>query len=318
MDFKDFQVTLRTPPRRRFAFTLIELLVVIAIIAVLIALLLPAVQQAREAARRSQCKNNLKQIGLALHNYIDTTAGVIPRGVNHYSGPACCCVTDNNQVGYTIHSMLLPYMDQAPLYNKINFSVLSSNAANAPVYQARVPAFICPSAILPPAPANGAQPHNYPAAGTAHGYGLCGVHGSGTTNGIFASRWGLYNEGTLAAQDQTMTLAGITDGTSNTMAFSEFAFGQPGALPATHPYGQSWFIPYYGSTEFSILANATPNNPTPTYSTTINWGTVRSAHEGGAHAVLMDGAVRFLSENMSGAVFVAIGTPRTGEVVGEF
>lgn len=304
--------------RRRPAFTLIELLVVIAIIAVLIALLLPAVQQAREAARRSQCKNNLKQIGLALHNYMDTTAGVIPRGVNHYSGPACCCVTDNNQVGYTIHSMLLPYMDQAPLYNKINFSVVSSNAANAPVYQTRVPAFICPSAILPPPPASGAQPHNYPAAGTAHGYGLCGVHGSGTSNGIFASRWGLYNEGTMQAQDQTMTLAGITDGTSNTMAFSEFAFGQPGALPATHPYGQSWFIPYYGSTEFSILANATPNNPTPTYSTTINWGTVRSAHEGGAHTVLMDGAVRFLSENMSGTVFVAIGTPRTGEVVGEF
>lgn len=311
----------------RKAFTLIELLVVIAIIAVLIALLLPAVQQAREAARRSQCKNNLKQIGLALHNYIDTTNGVIPRGVNHTSGPSCCCVTDNGQVGYTIHTMLLPYIDQAPLYNQINFLVVSSNAANTNIWKTKIPAFICPSAVPPPVPGNGAQPHNYPAAGTAHGYGLCGIHGGGTSNGVFASRWGLYNYGTtstigdsddVGVVDPQMKLASISDGTSNTMAFSEFAYGQLGALPATHSYGESWFLPYYGSTEFSILTTATPNNPAPTYSTTINWGTARSAHEGGVHVLMMDGAVRFVSENISGLTWVALGTPKTGEVVGEF
>ncbi|MDB5341048.1 MAG: xcpT 46, partial [Planctomycetaceae bacterium] len=203
--------------RTRRAFTLIELLVVIAIIAVLIALLLPAVQQAREAARRSQCKNNLKQIGLALHNYISSTREVIPRGVNHTTGPTCCCVTDNNQVGYTIHTMLLPYIDQAPLYNLVNFNVLSSNAANTAVWKAKIPAYICPSAVPPVVPANGAQPHNYPAAGTAHGYGLCGKHGSATTNGIFASRWGLVEEtATPTPLDSQMTLATISDGTSNT------------------------------------------------------------------------------------------------------
>jgi len=214
--------------------------------------------------------------------------------------------------------MLLPFMDQAPLYAMINFGVQAGNALNAPVYQAKIPAFICPSAILPPAPANGAQPHNYPAAGTAHGYGLCGVHGSGTTNGIFASRWGLVNSDTSAVADGTLTMAGITDGLSNTMAFSEFAHGRPNSFPTSHAFGQSWFIPNYGNTEFSILANATPNNPSLTYSTTHNWGTVRSYHVGGAHTVLCDGSVRFISENISGLTWVALGPPRTGKVVGKF
>ena len=316
-----FSVALR---RAKRAFTLIELLVVIAIIAILISLLLPAVQQAREAARRSQCRNNLKQIGLALHNYMDVTGTNIPRGVNHSSGPGCCCVTDNGQVGHTIHSMLLPYLDQAPLYNKANWSLTSANVANAPVYQAKIAGFICPSAILPTPAADGAQPHNYPAAGTAHGYGLCGVHGSGTTNGAFASRWGLINDGTGAPLSGTtvgdggLKLAGIRDGLSNTIAFSEFATGMPGALPAAHPYGQSWFKPGYGSTEFSVMAAATPNSAVPTYSTTHNWGTVRSYHTGGVHALLFDGTVRFISDNISGQVWVSLGTPRGNEVVGEF
>lgn len=308
---------------RRRGFTLIELLVVIAIIAVLIALLLPAVQQAREAARRSQCKNNLKQIGLALANYMDNTGGVIARGVDHSTGPACCCVTDNNEPGQTIHAMILPFVDQGPLYSLANFNVRANNIANAPVYTQKIPGFICPSAILPPNSPNtatGAAPHNYPAAGTAHGYGLCGRHGSAATNGMFASRWGLIdlNNSPPAPSDPQMKLASITDGTSNTLAFSEFAYGRPGALPATHTYGESWFIPYYGNTEFSVLVNATPNNPAPTYSTTYNWGTVRSYHAGGAHAVLMDGTVRFISENISGITWVALGTPQGGETLGEF
>jgi len=303
---------------RRRGFTLIELLVVIAIIAILIALLLPAVQQAREAARRSQCRNNLKQIGLALHNYADVTGTVLPRGVNHRSGPSCCCVTDNGQPGHTIHAMLLPYIDQTNVYNLANWSLRASDPAQAPAYRSRVSAYICPSAILPPTPSSGAQPHNYPAAGTAHGYGLCGIHGSQTSNGAFASRWGLFNEGTSTTMDGGMRLANIIDGLSNTVAFSEFATGMPGALPATHPYGESWFIPNYGNTEFSVMAAATPNSAVPTYSTTHNWGTVRSYHTGGVHAVLFDGTVRFISDSISGQIWVALGTPMGREVLGEF
>lgn len=306
--------------RLRRAFTLIELLVVIAIIAVLIALLLPAVQQAREAARRSQCQNNLKQLGLALHNYMDTTRGVIPRGVNHSSGPSCCCVTDNNQYAYTIHTMLLPYMDQTPLYNLIDFAVGPQHANNAQVRRTVVPNFLCPSA-LDASDSTYAQ-HNYPVAMAAHGYGLCGVHGSDTTNGIFASRWGLYNEGTASAAGPQFNLTGVTDGTSNTITFSEFAKGLTYILPVgnQNTMGRSWFDPRaaYGNIGFSTLRTATPNNPRPTYSTTVNFGTVGSYHTGGVQCGLMDGSVRFVSNNIDGGIWQAICTPRGNEVVGQF
>ncbi|QDT28733.1 DUF1559 domain-containing protein [Gimesia panareensis] len=302
---------------RKRGFTLIELLVVIAIIAILIALLLPAVQQAREAARRSQCKNNLKQLGLALHNYVDTTNGVIPRGVNHYNAPSCCCVTDNGNYAHTIHTMLLPYLDQTPLYNTINFSVDPQNAANAQVRRTKVTVFLCPSALLVE-DGTYAQ-HNYPTASANHGYGLCGRHGSDTTNGIFASRWGIVDSSSGAVYAGQMRLQNVTDGTSNTITFSEFAKGQDYVLPTSHKnnMGRSWYDPTagYGNIGFSTRIDATPNNPKPTYSTTINWGTVGSAHEGGVHCGFMDGAVRFISENIDGRQWQALCTPRGGEVV---
>ena len=145
--------------RRSRGFTLIELLVVIAIIAVLIALLLPAVQQAREAARRTQCRNNLKQIGLALHNYLSTHT-VFPFGKGApYVGAA-------GYARWSQHAMILPYIDQAPLYNSIDFNnppgtpgmagviafmpaFVSPSAANMVASQTVIPGFMCPTDLGP-------------------------------------------------------------------------------------------------------------------------------------------------------------------------
>src|SRR5438105_1421933 len=151
--------------RQRWGFTLIELLVVIAIIAVLVALLLPAVQQAREAARRSQCKNNLKQMGLALHNYHDAAKFFPPALTGSgRSTPAAEPLVLNT----TATVLLLPYLDQAPMYNKYNFNVPSSLSNPAPytktlaggatagtptvnqaIYTQNLPVATCPSDMLP-------------------------------------------------------------------------------------------------------------------------------------------------------------------------
>src|SRR5437899_1311540 len=113
---------------RRFGFTLIELLVVIAIIAVLVALLLPAVQQAREAARRSQCKNNLKQIGLALHNYHENFNMLPPSAINPGTVGSTSFIPNGGIRNYTGYLMILPQLDQGPLYNQINFNIATGQA----------------------------------------------------------------------------------------------------------------------------------------------------------------------------------------------
>ena len=128
---------------RHRGFTLIELLVVIAIIAILIALLLPAVQQAREAARRTQCKNNMKQIGLALHNYHDTH-GSFPMAFSQWSWNGLSFPVDQAPT-FNYHVYILPFIDQAPLYNQLNFSVSSRVAPNAQFAGLIIPAFQCPS-----------------------------------------------------------------------------------------------------------------------------------------------------------------------------
>src|SRR5690348_16825761 len=153
---KDFTVLSRSKVRKR-GFTLIELLVVIAIIAILVALLLPAVQQAREAARRTQCKNNLKQIGLAIHNY-ESSFGCYPFGKGASYGFLGAPV----YARWSQHAMILPYMDQGPLYDSINFlnppdtpgmagglpfmpPYQSPGGINTVPSQMAVPMFLCPS-----------------------------------------------------------------------------------------------------------------------------------------------------------------------------
>lgn len=314
-----------------------ELLVVIAIIGILIALLLPAVQAAREAARRSQCNNNLKQITLGLHNYIDTHAEALPRGTEVYQGRSCCCDSLNFHPGHTVHTMLLPFIEQQPLYDKYNMNV-PPFLQQPGVIDQRIQAYLCPSAVewrvqtctaypssIPggtaftaPSPAREVFPHNYPAAGSSHGYGGCGRHGAATTNGVFAERWGILEEAGTRA-DPRLRLASVRDGTSNTMAFAETAQGRPtfgdtGTAYNQYYRGRGWADPHHWSTFFTVNRLGTPNSKLGGYLLS-NYATATSFHPGGCNVAFLDGSVRFISETIEGNTWFYMGTIQGNEVV---
>ena len=216
--------------RVRRGFTLIELLVVIAIIAVLIALLLPAVQAAREAARRAQCINNLKQVGLALHNYLSVHE-VVPHSyaARNASNPSDLRLTWGT---WSPQSLLLPFMEQNNVYNACNFGIVNkdNNAGalvQATAISARINSFLCPSSPLPQGSQDNGRPNtgnNYFASvGPALMFaswdaggpnGLFMVSGAGTTPGY---EW--------SGNGPALGLRDLTDGTSNTIAFGEWRTG---------------------------------------------------------------------------------------------
>src|SRR5262245_33546275 len=201
------------PPR---GFTLIELLVVIAIIAVLIALLLPAVQAARAAARRIQCTNNLKQIALAGMNY-ESANGILP--------PGQMKLTTKPPSGITVFVTLLPFLEQQPLYNMWNFNYLFDNLYGSTAQSATIiNALLCPADIIPSNPIqNGSTSNEW--------YGITSYGGNAgsqshpfsavTSDGIF------FYTGPAAPTYTQVRLAGITDGTSNTLFFGERSHYDP-------------------------------------------------------------------------------------------
>lgn len=220
--------------RKRHGFTLIELLVVIAIIAILIALLLPAVQQAREAARRSACKNNLKQFGLAIHNYHDVY-NMFPRANFETRSTG-----DNSYWGWSAHSMLLPYFEQANITGDLDFSLaVNESGAGTPNWQMitrRIPVFLCPSDQGPSDPRGGGNSYVMSAGPTLY-WGHSGALRGGVP---LSEQVGVFN---FRAR---VRIGDITDGTSNTIAASEQIASGSGSPDSK--LAESW-----GPSDFSTI-----------------------------------------------------------------
>ena len=308
-------------------FTLIELLVVIAIIAVLIALLLPAVQAAREAARRIQCTNNLKQIGLAVANYGDAV-GALPPGAR-----GCC--------DGTWQAFILPYMEQLALSNSYNYSNSRYvNLANTTVTSSFISAFLCPSNGIQHKPVSSALGTDATGKLSAHNYvvnfGATDLNQQDLALGsrfagapfTFIAPYSNADHPASANKGKTITIASITDGTTNTMLASEVIIvPQPSELR-----GMTWWA---DATSYTALL--APNSPLPDkmYGTAacnptlvkptpcgvsaedprLNYLGARSRHSGGVNAAMCDGSVRFMKDSISLPTWRALSTSQGGEII---
>ncbi|MEX0725453.1 MAG: DUF1559 domain-containing protein [Planctomycetaceae bacterium] len=299
---------------RRTGFTLIELLVVIAIIAVLIALLLPAVQQAREAARRTQCRNNLKQIGLALHNYHDSH-NTFPSGWIGVTAGVHTAHDGTNGAGWG--TMILPYVDQANLYNLFNSSYNIEHPLNDAFRLTPLTLFRCPSDPQPDRwnieeeGSPGTVICELPTANYVASFGTEEIDGCENPPGTppVAANGQCLGDGAFY-HDSVVRLRDLTDGSSNTLIAGERRTNEP----------LGWYSTWVGRVAegeeaFQRVTGALdhpPNDPA------AHFDDFSSVHEGGAQFVLGDGHVQFISENIDKNVYRALGTIQGGEVISEY
>jgi prepilin-type N-terminal cleavage/methylation domain-containing protein/prepilin-type processing-associated H-X9-DG protein len=293
------------PGRLQQGFTLIELLVVIAIIAILIALLLPAVQQAREAARRSQCKNNLKQIGLALHNYHDVFGMFPPGYVKPVHTAAAPSWVTAGPAGWGWAAFILPYLDQSALYNQMDVSGLGYPHDYTSQIRTPLAVYRCPSDIGPKIndrswwrsktdSGHTAATSNYKAV-NSHAY----LQVNNNATGGFST-------------NSSTGMRDILDGTSNTIAVGETAY-----VPVLNPTGGVWagsidsdstnprdacgdsLVGASARINEIVIDNSRFSNSADTWSK--GWMammSMNSYHTGGVQVVFFDGSVRFIGENI--------------------
>jgi len=285
----------------RSAFTLIELLVVIAIIAILIALLVPAVQKVREAANRTECAHNLKQIALALHSYHDEKK-VLPPGF-----------TTANTMGF--HVYILPYLEETTLANKFNMNALyTANLAQGLV---KVPNYMCPTSnefhtLYGPGEWSGGQ-----ITFTTHYYGVAGPKGTNPATGLpydfIATTQGDISLHGVLGKDSKIHLTDITDGTSNTLAVGELSWKEANSY-------RIWIRGTFNTaaddlTSCKNVANAMTSTK---YNGSNNFNNVSfgSQHSGGgANFALADGSVRFISPGINLGVLLSAASRNGGEMV---
>ncbi len=335
--------------RRRPAFTLIELLVVIAIIAILIGLLLPAVQKVREAAARIKCANNLKQIGLALHNYENTNGRFVPAGIY----PAAAASGD----AWSHLTRILPYIEQANTYQQVDFT-LAANVQDV-VTRQRIPIFLCPSEVK----------DEMKAATSATGPGAINRYPSNYAANV--GTWMVWNPNTGQGGDGAIAYTSVpnggnkvgdfSDGTSNTVGYAEvkaytWLLKTNASLPAntaipaptaaavlalggtlgTTPSGHtSWTeaqtfhngftfvlppntkVPFTNPADGSIVdVDQLSGNEGSATRISFDAVTSRSFHSGVVNVLLMDGSVRTVSNSIDPFAWRAAGTRNGGEVIG--
>jgi prepilin-type N-terminal cleavage/methylation domain-containing protein/prepilin-type processing-associated H-X9-DG protein len=310
-------------PRQARGFTLIELLVVIAIIAVLIALLLPAVQAAREAARRAQCLNNMKQLGIALHNY-QSTHDQFPIGV--YRVPSTGLNLANGYKAVFVVA-ILPFIEQGNLFASYNMNLLFNAADNATTRLTVIQAYQCPSDVP--------QIFNQASAGTFVPMDAKGSYGLNWGTNTYWDQ-GLGNGAAAAPfyMGYGAKFAAITDGTSNTMAMLEMrqAPSPNGNPPAIDRRARLWND---DSMNYQVSAHMPPNSAVPDLGVCVNDLTqalpctvdtnsadsltwymgARSRHPGGINTLFCDGSVRYIKNTIALNVFQSLATMNRGEVV---